>query len=146
MSVTQGVTAVGEIHVHYRATGAPRFATSVMDLNQSGIARARLPLMGAGNMAQTLEYYVVAYAPSRTPLASMGDEASPMTIHVPAAGETQSVPVPLGEEPEEIESDGGSSKWWIALIVVGVAGAAVGGYFLFRGEEPSGSLGHITLR
>ncbi|MFT5358093.1 MAG: hypothetical protein ACI9KE_005330 [Polyangiales bacterium] len=146
VTVTQGITAVGEIHVHYRASGAPRFATSVMELNQSGIARARLPLMGAGNMAQTLEYYIVAYAPSRTPLAGMGDESSPMMIEVPAAGDTQSVPVPLGPEGEEIHSEGGSSKWWIALIVIGVAGAAVGGYFLFRGEEPTGSLGHITLR
>lgn len=146
VSVTQGITAVGEIHVHYRATGAPRFATSVMDLNQSGIARARLPLMGAGNMAQTLEYYIVAYAPSRTALGGMGSESSPMTIDVPAAGETRSVAVPLGPEEEEVESEGGSSKWWVALIVVGIAGAAVGGYFLFRGEEPSGSLGHVTLR
>lgn len=147
VAVTQGMTAVGEIHVLYRAYGAPRFATSVMDLNQSGIARARLPLMGAGNMAQTLEYYIVAYAPSRTPLGGMASESSPMTIEVPAAGETRSVAVPLDDPAGAVDDDeGGSSKWWIALIVIGVAGAAVGGYFLFRGSEPAGSLGHVTLR
>ncbi len=143
VELAQGASAVGEIQVHYRLAGAPRFATSVMVADGS-LAQTRLPLLGPDTAAQTIEYYIVALAPSRTPLAQLGSESTPLTLSVPAAGTPLNAPIP--EIPEEGAEEESSSKWWVALIVLGVAGAAVGGYFLFRGEEPTGSLGHVTLQ
>ena len=147
LRVADGASAVSELRVHYRAAGAPRYAVAVMDRAAGDMASARLPLLGTGDSPQRIEYYIVAYAPSQTPLIALGSEAEPMTIEVPAAGERRGATIPGGAlEDETAEEEESSSKWWVALIVVGVAGAAVGGYFLFRGEEPTGSLGAVSLQ
>ncbi|MEM6959210.1 MAG: hypothetical protein AAF645_26240, partial [Myxococcota bacterium] len=142
VQLAEGADAVQEVQVRYRAAGAPRFATAVVDL-ENGNGTVRLPLLGTGETAQVMEYFFVALAPSRTPIAGLGSESEPIRLTVPAADEALEVtPIEPGEGPEASE---GGSKWWIALIVVGVAGAAVGGYFLLRGDEPSGSLGSVRL-
>lgn len=144
--IAVGQDVVDEVRVHYRQSGSPNFATVVASVT-NGRIEARLPLLGAGSTEEVLEYYLVAHAPSDYALATLGTPDEPLQVTIPAAGTTQGEEgVPFGEIPEEEEASGGS-KWWIALIVVAVAaGAGVGAYFLFRGEEPNGSLGSITLQ
>ncbi len=119
-----------------------------MNVEADSVARGRVPLVGPPGQEQRIEYYVDALAPSLTSLGTIGSEATPMALIVPADTRGPSErPSPL-EPPPEIEEES-RSKWWIAIVVLGVAaGAAVGGYFLFGppSDEPNGSLGAIDLR
>jgi len=145
--ITAGLDAIAEVRLHYRTEGAPRFATLVMDVDPAtGVASARLPLLGAPDAAQTLEYYLVTVAPSLTELSGLASPANPLAIRVPArtAG-ASSGPLEAGGDDEG--GGGVASKWWFWTILVAVvAGAAVGTYFLLQDDPPSGSLGHVTLQ
>lgn len=145
--VSDGANAVGEVRLAYRTSDAPRFARLVMNVDpETGIARGRIPLVGAPEAEQVVQYYIVALAPSMTPLAQLGDEAEPMQLSVPAQRATERQPDP-DPHPDPIERSSSSSKWWVGLIVgIAVAGLAVGGYFLFREEAPNGSLGNASLQ
>ncbi len=147
--VGAGLHAVQEVRLAYRTGGAPRFARLVMNLDERGIARGRIPLVGAPNAEQQVQYFILALAPSMTPLGQLGDEAEPLALSIPAqSGEGNGqANLVVGPDVPVVEEEDGGSKWWIALIVVGiVAAAGVGGYFLFREDAPNGTLGSITLR
>ncbi len=163
--VTEGRDAVGEVRLAYRTGGAPRYARLVMTLDEDGVARGRIPLVGPPGAEQRVEYFILALAPSMTPLSQLGDEAEPMELTIPAeparartledsprahTGTTE----PATSSPSTRSStsasqdEGSGSRWWVGLLVgVAVAGlAAVGSYYLLREEAPDGSLGHATLR
>ncbi len=159
--VTEGRDAVGEIRLAYRTGGAPRYARLVMTLDEDGVARGRIPLVGPPNAEQQVQYFILALAPSMTPLSQLGDEAEPMELTVPAEptrevsieGSTSRPtppfpPQPSAPQPSAPHDQGRSSHWWVGVLVgVVVAGlAAVGGYYLLREEAPNGSLGHASLR
>lgn len=143
--VDEGLEAVHEVRIAYRTGGSPRFANLV--LNTDGpLARGRLPVVGGPQEEQRIEYYVLALAPSGTPLAQIGDEAEPLVIVVPPAGVAQSA-VPITEQPTE-PLEAPRSKWWIGVLVVALAavGAGVGLYFALRDDAPSGTLGGVGLQ
>ncbi|MBX3251702.1 MAG: hypothetical protein KF901_31280 [Myxococcales bacterium] len=143
--VTEGLEAVQEVRIAYRTGGSPRFANLV--LNADGeIARGRLPLVGGPQEEQRIEYFVLALAPSGTPLAQIGDEAEPLVIVVPPAGASDRA-VPLTDGPGQPQ-EARRSKWWIGLLVVvaAAAGAGVGLYFALRDDAPSGTLGGVGLQ
>ncbi len=143
--VSDGANAVGEVRLAYRTGGAPRFARLVMNIDpETGIARGRIPLVGAPETEQQIEYYILALAPSMTPLAQLGDEAEPMQMRVPAQrGQQNPNPNP---NPNPVDNTS-SSKWWVGLIVaIAAVGLGVGGYFLLRDEAPNGSLGSASLQ
>jgi len=144
VTVAEGMEAVQEVRIAYRTGGAPRFANLVLNLDGT-TAVGRLPLVGAPNEAQTIEYFVLALAPSGAPLATLGDEAQPLVLEVPAErGEA----TPLGPTPGPTEVEESSSKWWVG-VVVGLVVVAAGGValaFLLREEAPTGSLGGVSLQ
>lgn len=154
--VTEGRDAVGEVRLAYRTADAPRYARLVMTLDEDGVARGRIPLVGPPGAEQRVQYFILALAPSMTPLSQLGDEAEPMELTIPAEpvggaptlGTASPPPPPESPPPAAPEDDEGGSRWWVGVLVgVVVAGlAAVGGYYLLREEAPSGSLGHATLR
>lgn len=149
--VTEGLHAVQEVRLAYRTGGSPRFARLVMNIDEQGIARGRIPLVGAPGASQEVQYFILAMAPSGAPLSQVGDEAEPMLLVIPAASEGDPDPDPDpiggGGPPGGGEDEAGGSKWWISLIVVAVlAGAGVGVGLALREDPPSGTLGSITLR
>lgn len=145
--VIDGANAVGEVRLAYRTSDAPRFARLVMNVDpETGIARGRIPLVGAPEAEQLVQYYIIALAPSMTPLAQLGDEAEPMQLSVPAQRGPDRNPDP-DPDPDPVTPSTSTSKWWVGLIVgIAAVGLGVGGYFLFREEAPNGSLGNASLR
>ena len=145
--VSDGANAVGEVRLAYRTSDAPRFARLVLNVDpETGIARGRIPLVGAPESEQLVEYFILALAPSMTPLAQLGDEAEPMQMRVPAQRATGGGQLP-DPDPDPDPRSSSSSKWWVGLIVgIAAVGLGVGGYFLFREEAPNGSLGNAPLR
>ncbi|MCB9616458.1 MAG: hypothetical protein H6722_28825 [Sandaracinus sp.] len=141
VAVADGLEAVQEVRIAYRTGGAPRFANLVLNLDGS-TAVGRLPLVGSPDQAQRIEYFVLALAPSGTPLAQLGDEAEPLVLDVPAERREAN---PLTPPPPAEEE--GSSKWWVGVLVGVVVAAAAGVTvaFLLREEAPSGSLGGVSL-
>lgn len=143
VQVSEGLEAVQEVRIAYRTGGAPRFANLVLNLDGT-TAVGRLPLVGAPDQAQRIEYFVIALAPSGTPLAQLGDEAEPLVLDVPP--ERRDAAVPTTPPPAQV--DEGSSKWWVGVLVGVVVAAAAGVTvaFLLREEAPSGSLGGVSLQ
>lgn len=146
--------AVDEIRVDYRQEGATRFTSIMMDVDEEGVARARLPL-AEGREAYAVEYHIQTLAPSGAVLSSMGDASAPLTIAVPeataesvaATGGVSILPGP-GERPEEDEGGGVLSQWWFwTAVVLLVGGGVAAGILLTREEDqaPQGTLGTFTL-
>ena len=146
VGVSEGVEAVQEVRLAYRTNDSPRFARLVMNLDEDGVARGRVPLVGAPNAAQTVQYFILALAPSGTPLAQVGDEAEPLELTIPPAvqDDVRAIAVP---EEEDDEVDEGGSLWWVGLLVGIVAiGAGVGIGLALREDAPDGTLGNVSLR
>ncbi|HJK93277.1 MAG TPA: hypothetical protein RMH26_21260, partial [Polyangiaceae bacterium LLY-WYZ-15_(1-7)] len=98
------------------------------------------------NAAQTVQYFILALAPSGTPLAQVGDEAEPLELTIPPAvqDDVRAIAVP---EEEDDEVDEGGSLWWVGLLVGIVAiGAGVGVGLALREDAPDGTLGNVSLR
>lgn len=144
VQVSEGLEAVQEVRIAYRTGGAPRFANLVLNLDGT-TAAGRLPLVGAPDQGQRIEYFVLALAPSGTPLAQLGDEAEPLVLEVPA--EERDAPTPLTPPPSGEVSES-SSKWWVGVLVglVVAAGAGVALAFLLSEDAPSGTLGGVSLQ
>jgi hypothetical protein len=80
---TAGADAVEEYRVAYRPEGESRFTRVVMAVER-GVARARLPLAGDPSRPTSIDFFVEAVAPSLTPLATVGSEAEPLVVRIPA--------------------------------------------------------------
>lgn len=150
VEVREGLDVIGELRLNFRNVGAPRFATLVLHVDDDGVARGRLPLVGAPGEAQRISYYVEAFSPSMTQMGAIASERDPLMLDIPAESTSAWAEYedPNGGEGPAADEEGGS-KWWIALIVLGVAaGAGVGGYFLLGppSDEPTGNLGAVDLR
>ncbi len=142
--------AVDEVRIAYRHAGDEAFASVVMNVDDSAIARARLPA-AEGDQAYRVEYHVESRAPSGAVLARLGSAEEPLAIEVPAAAEL-SPRVPIlpagGEAPPEDEGGGLLSRWWFWTVVgVVVAGGVVAGILLTQGADdaPQGTLGTFRL-
>lgn len=148
VGVSEGLEAVQEIRIAYRTGSSPRFANLVLNVDGSS-AVGRLPLVGTPDQAQRIEYFVLALAPSGTPLAQLGDEAEPLALVVPPERrEVVVAPPPPAPPPAPEVEETSSSKGWIGAVVgvVVAAAAAVTVAYLLRDEAPSGSLGGVSLR
>ncbi len=145
VDVSEGLEAVQEIRIAYRTGSSPRFANLVLNVDGSS-AVGRLPLVGSPDQAQRIEYFVLALAPSGTPLAQLGDEAEPLALEVPPERREIVVATPP-PPPAEVEETS-SSKGWVGVVVgvIVAAAAAVTVAYLLRDEAPSGSLGGVSLR
>jgi hypothetical protein len=78
-----GADAIEEYRLAYRQEGEARFTRIVMAVER-GVARARLPLAGDPARPTSIDFFVEAVAPSLTPLATLGSEADPLLVQVPA--------------------------------------------------------------
>ena len=151
-SLSQGADAVSEIRLVYRAGGED--ARVVMTRRPDGTFGARVPVLGDPAQPTPVLYYLVALAPSLTPLARAGTEAEPLRFEIPAAGATGAVTSgpDLGDgTPSDAPPGGGSvaEEWWfwtlIALVVVG--GAVTLGIVLgpLQDGPEAGTLGVVRL-
>lgn len=153
VQVNGSIDAVTEIRLAYRTGANTRFERVVMTVGRDGTARARLPVVGAPDRAQRIDYYLEALAPSSHHLAELGSAAEPMNLTIPAAdlGEAPPpvafVPSPTEPRPAEVEDDEGGGLWWLGIVVgVLAVGGAVALAVTLPDDAPSGSLGAITLR
>lgn len=139
LRVTAHADAVHTLTLFHRVGPGP-FVEQVLDIAADGSARTRLPVERA-QLDQELGYYVVAQAPSGHVLLSLGSEASPRSLIVPATAAVGG--------GEETPSTSIVEKWWFwTLLGVVVVGAGVGIGVAVSGDEsaPNGSLGSGVLR
>ena len=146
--------AVHEVRVGYRQQGELRYTTVTMDVDEAGVARARLPL-SEGHEAYTIEYHIEALAPSGAVLSRLGSETDALALGVPeqtaAASGTNGAAVPPGPGRREDRTDEGGgvlSQWWFwTLAVVIIGGGVAAGVLLTRPDDttPQGSLGTFRL-
>lgn len=152
VELAENADAVDDVRVSYRQEGEPRYTTVTMEVDDQGVARARLPV-AEGDASYVLEYHIEAAAPSGAVLSRLGDELAPLTLTVPEAPSTASSGLVLGggSEPGTRDDDDGGilSQWWFWTVVVLVVGGGVtAGILLSSGDdEPTmqGSLGTFTL-
>ncbi len=141
--VRGGSDAVAELRVHYRSEGAPQYATLVLRTDPQGRGSARVPVLGTGQEAEVIEYYLEALAPSQTRIGVLGSAGHPLRLTVPARTAPMGLP---GEAPEE-SSGGVASKWWFWTIMVAVvAGGATAAAIALSDGAPEGTLGGADLR
>ncbi len=146
--LTEGADVVASVRLAYRQGGESRFTQVLMEPDEAGRVRARIPLLG-GRERYRVDYVVEALSPSRFVLAREGSVAEPRQIVVPAA----ELPPSLAPSttPAPGESEGGSvlESWWFwTLIGVVVAGGTTAYVLLGPPSEGpvEGSLGTIQLR
>lgn len=144
VTVAEGAGAVHEIVLSYRDPGASAYATLTMPL-RDGEARARLPVLGGGELA----YYVEARAPSGASLARLGSAREPLVAQLPRPPTRVATFVIDGDDTGQ-RDDGGSvlGEWWLWTAVAVVVGGAIAGWFLLgppSDDVPSGSLGRGAL-
>ena len=149
--VREDLSAVHEVRLGYRDGPQGDYQQIVMPL-KAGVGTAKLPVERLPRM-QTVSYYVQVLAPSGAKLAEMGHSTAPILLQVPssqglsATGQLDTE-TPWQTGTQEDAPKAKKSKWWIALVVVGVAALAVGAYFLFAkpGASPQGTLGAVELQ
>lgn len=154
VQLAEHADAVDDLRVSYRQEGEPRFTTVTMDVDDQGIARARLPL-AEGTEAYVIEYFIEAAAPSGAVLSRLGDELAPLTSSIPEAPAVAAggggVMLGGGGGPagrDEDEGGGVLSQWWFwTAVVLVVGGGVAAGILLTREDEPAmqGTLGTFTL-
>jgi hypothetical protein len=154
VQLAQHADAVDDVRVSYRGEGEARYTTVTMDVDEQGVARARLPL-AEGEAAYVLEYRIEAAAPSGAVLSRLGDEGAPLTLTVPEAPAGAAAFMAGGgagtRPPDDTADDEGGgvlSQWWFWTVVVLVVGGGVAaGIILSQDDEPTmqGSLGTFTL-
>ena len=152
-----GVELVDEVRLAYRTRGASEFDRVVMSLApRERVGRARIPRDDSIAGQYVVEYYVQAFAPSQTVLASLGSAEAPLTLTIArrgvsivggGAGEAAGAGAGTGAA----DTGGGSvlGKWWFWTLVVGAIAAGVSAYVLFGppSQGPSdGTLGSTVLR
>ncbi len=148
--ITEGADAVQEVRLSYRQGDDTSFNRIEMTREESGVYKARIPLLSATGDAYDVSFYVEAFAPSRAPLARLGSDASPLSLTVPAAHEGTSV-VSSGDADgtaNDEEGGGVATKWWFwTLLVAVVAGGVTAAILLGPASEgpETGSLGSATL-
>lgn len=163
--VTEGADAVAEVRLIYRSGGDE--GRVVMSRRGDGTYEGRVPVVGAASASSEVTYYLVALAPSQTPLGQLGSEAEPMRLTVPAGAsggvaqvdpEDERPPALQGlgtheETPGDEDGGGGSvaEEWWfwtlLAVLVVG-GGVTAGVLLGTQGGGPEqGTLGvgQLTL-
>jgi hypothetical protein len=145
----EGRDAISEVRVRYRQGDDADFTTTVMNVDDAGVARARLPVLDRTESYE-VAYYIEALAPSGTALTSSGTAAEPLTFTMPEA-RVAAIGVGPGDGAET-QRPGGSedlTALWVTLAIVGVlaAGGAVGGYFIAQEvtKPEDGSLGNVQL-
>lgn len=160
--ITAGDDAVAELQLVYRSGGED--ATVVMTRQANGAYRARIPVVGEASSATDVDYHLVALAPSRAPLSTLGSAAEPLRVRIPSGAEvavsTSSDPEPErppgfvddGSNDEPAPAGGGSvaEEWWFwTILVVLVAGGVTTGVLLGTGaldQAPqTGTLGTVRL-
>lgn len=151
VQVSGSIDAVTEIRLAYRTGSNTRYERVVMNVDADGSARARLPVVGAPDRAQRIDYYLEALAPSSHRLAELGSQAEPLSLTVPPADLGDAAPAPVlpspTEPPPPTVDDEGGGLWWLAVVAGVLAiGGAVALAVTLPEDAPSGSLGAITLR
>lgn len=156
--IPEGQDAVSEVQLIYRiAREGP--SRVVMTPRQDGTYAARIPVVGDATSATDVAYFIVAMAPSLTPLARRGSEAEPLQLRIPAEGgaavstaDQERPPVltqPTPEPTPEPDGGGGSvvEEWWFwTLLAVLVAGGVTLGVVLGTQQGPDeGTLGSVRL-
>ncbi|MCB9592965.1 MAG: hypothetical protein H6719_09560 [Sandaracinaceae bacterium] len=155
VSLPEGADAVSEVQLTYRIAGEGS-SRVVMTRRDDGAYTARIPVVGDAASATDVAYFIVAMAPSLTPLASRGSAAEPLQLQIPAESSTGSdserPPVfaqPVDTTPTTPEEGGGSviEEWWFwTLIVALVAGGVTVGVVLGTQQSPEeGTLGSVRL-
>lgn len=156
VTLGENADAVDNVRVSYRQSGEPRFTSMTMDVDEQGVARARLPL-AEGEAAYTLEYQIEALAPSGAVLSRLGDELAPLTLEVPEAPAIEAggggggafLGGGSGAPGRDADEGGGVlSQWWFwTAVILVVGGGVAAGIILTREDEPTmqGSLGTFTL-
>lgn len=155
--ITTGREAVQELRLFHRRAGEPGFEQTIVDLAADGRGRATIPL--GGTDSRSIDYYLVAVAPSLTPLGGLASQHAPLTLAVPEPEtprpEVRLVPAPTPEPepfqalpaPAEEAGPSGRSRWWVGVLVgLAVVGAGVGVGLSVRQEAPRGTLGAIELQ
>ena len=148
--IAEGADAVSEVQLRYRVGGEGE-ARVVMTPRDDGTFSARIPVVGDASSATDVSYYVTAMAPSLSPLATMGSEAEPLQLRIPAeSSNTEERPPVLSQTPvTPVEEDDDSllEQWWFwtliaALVVGGVTLAVVLGT---QQSPEEGTLGSVRL-
>ncbi len=149
--VVEGADAVQEVRLSYRQGDDRSYHRIEMTREESGVFKARIPLLSATGDAYEVSFFVEAFAPSRAPLARLGSDVNPLTLTVPASsgGEVVVSPDAGGTTTTERDEGGGvATKWWFWTILIAVvAGGVTAGILLgpaSAGPE-EGSLGSATL-
>ena len=142
-----GIDAVSELRLSYRQRGEGRWVRVVMDIDDSGGADARIPLLD-GDEAYDVTYFAQALAPSGAVLARAGTPDEPFRLRVPERQRQVSV-LPGPNPRPEPEEGGVATKWWFWTIIgVAVAASVTGAVVATSGDggPPGGSLGNFTLQ
>ncbi|MBN2496782.1 MAG: tetratricopeptide repeat protein [Deltaproteobacteria bacterium] len=124
---------VDRLQLFYRRRGEPNYSSTSMQAEAStGSRGARtytgfIPLLWEthGEVELEIEYYLAALDRHKATLAHAGEPKTPLVIRVGLAV----------AEPSKARTDDGEQPvwkaWWLwTAVAVGVAGLAVGGYFL----------------
>jgi hypothetical protein len=144
VAVTEGAGTIHDVVFSYRDARASAYASLTMPL-RGGEARARLPVLGGGE----LSYYVEARAPSGAALARIGSSNEPLVAELPRPP-TRVATFVIDSDDAAERDDGGSvlGEWWLWTAVAVVVGGAIAGWFLLgppSDDGPSGSLGRGAL-
>lgn len=150
-----GVELVDEVRLAYRTRGAAEFDRVVMSIApEQGVARARIPRDDSIAGQYVVEYFVQAFAPSQTVLASLGSAESPLTLTIARRGVQiidtgEGAGAAAGSGPVDSGSGSVFGKWWFWTLVVGAIAGGVTAYVLLGppSQGPSdGTLGSTVLR
>ena len=158
-SLSQGADAVSEVRLVYSIGGES--ARVVMTRRPDGTYNARIPLVGDAGTPTEVLYYLVALAPSLTPLARAGTETGPLRLTVPAgtnngatttttnSGATSGPSDPTGGEAPPSGGVNVAEEWWFwtLLAVVLIGGGVTLGIVLgpLQDGPESGTLGSVRL-
>lgn len=153
-----GADAVAEVRLAYRTTGEPGFSQVVMNARGGGLWVGRVPVIGSSDRAIDVAYYVVATAPSGTPLGNVGSEGEPLQLRVPAEvpdARGVAIAASQGDDGATRIDDGGGGggsvveeAWFWIVIGVLVAGGVTAGVVVgttSQGGPDQGTLGSVTL-
>ncbi len=147
VTLFEGADAVDEVVLSFR-DGRTGFTPLGLRRAAPTEARARLPVVGGGELA----YYVEARAPSGATLARLGSPDEPLVAELPERS-SEAEPLFSTAQPdtapaEERDHPGLLGQWWLWTAVAAVLGGAIAGYVLLgppaHGPAP-GSLGQGAL-
>jgi len=153
--VTRGADAVDGVQVSHRRAGEDAFERTHEPLGSDG--SATVILLGR-TMAEPLEYYIEALAPSETPLGRLGSPIEPLdggTQRTIARQDGAIVVLPPNggpATPTDDDADGILTQWWFwtaagavvvgAVLVIVLASSSGGG----EADPPSTTLGELPFR